>query len=51
MTPEEARKLAEEHWAWLEGILEAGNVSITELHTRLYVAAFIHGIKHGQEAR
>lgn len=36
MTDEEARILAEAHWSWLEGVLH-----------KIYVDAFIHGIKHG----
>ncbi len=38
MTDEEARKLAEAHWEWLETLLH-----------KIYVDALIHGIKHGQE--
>jgi len=34
---DEAERLAEEHWAWLEGLLH-----------KVYVDAFIHGIKHGK---
>lgn len=37
MNEEEARKLAEEHWKWLEVLLH-----------KVYVDAMIHGIKHGQ---
>ena len=40
MTEEEARKLAEEHWKWLESLLR-----------KLYVDAMVHGIKHGQEKK
>jgi len=35
---EEAQKLAEEHWEWLELLLH-----------KIYVDAMIHGIKHGQD--
>ncbi len=38
MTDEEARKLAEKHWEWLESLLR-----------KVYVDAMVHGIKHGQE--
>lgn len=38
MTNEEARKLAEEHWEWLESLLH-----------KIYVDALVHGIKHGGE--
>ena len=34
----DAEKLAQEHWAWLVTLLE-----------KIYVDAFIHGYKHGQE--
>lgn len=40
MTDEEARKLAEEHWKWLESLLH-----------KIYVDAMVHGIKHGQKIR
>ena len=38
MTDEEARKLAEAHWEWLESLLH-----------KLYVDAMIHGFGHGVE--
>ena len=38
MTDEDAKKLAEEHWEWLESLLH-----------KIYVDAMVHGIKHGQE--
>jgi len=37
MTEEEAKKLAESHWEWLESLLH-----------KIYVDAMVHGIKHGQ---
>ncbi len=40
MTDEEARKLAELHWKWLEGLLR-----------KVYVDAMVHGIKHGEAKR
>ncbi len=40
MTEDEARKLAENHWEWLESLLH-----------KVYVDAFLHGIKHGKEER
>ena len=40
MTDEEAKKLAEAHWEWLESLLH-----------KLYVDAFVHGIKHGEEGK
>jgi len=38
MNYEKAKKLAEEHWKWLESWLHI-----------VYVDAFIHGYKHGCE--
>ncbi|GAI86843.1 unnamed protein product [marine sediment metagenome] len=35
MTEEQAKKMAEEHWKWLEPLLH-----------ELYVGSFIHGAKH-----
>ena len=35
---EEEKKLAEEHWEWLEKLLH-----------QVYVDAFIHGWKHAKE--
>ena len=40
MTEDEARKLAEAHWQWVE----------TWLHL-VYVDSFVHGVKHGQETK
>lgn len=37
---EEAKKQANEHWAWLEPLLE-----------KVYKDAFIHGHKHGTERK
>ena len=37
MDKEEAKKLAEEHWKWLEALLH-----------KIYVDAMVHGIKHGE---
>lgn len=44
MTTEEARKLAEAHWHFVEQLL------LQELEQKhyLYVEAMVHGIKHGQ---
>ena len=36
MTPVEAKAMADAHWAWLESHLR-----------KVYVDAFVHGIKHG----
>ena len=37
---DEARRLAEEHWFWLESLLH-----------KVYVDSFEHGFKHGYEAK
>ncbi len=37
MNDEEAKKLAEDHWAYVEKVCRV-----------MYVDAFIHGIKHGR---
>jgi len=34
----ESERLADEHWAWLSGLLE-----------KVYKDAFKHGFKHGEE--
>jgi hypothetical protein len=33
-----SKKLADEHWAWLESLLR-----------KVYTDAFVHGYKHGKE--
>ena len=38
MTEEQAKRLAEEHWKWLESLLH-----------KIYVDSMCHGIKHGKE--
>lgn len=38
MTEQEAKELAEKHWAWLESLLH-----------KVFVDAMIHGIKHGEK--
>lgn len=40
MTDTRGRELAEQHWAWLETMLR-----------KVFVDAFIHGYKHGQDER
>jgi len=36
--PDEAKRLAEEHWLWLESLLH-----------KIYVDAMVHGYGHGYE--
>lgn len=45
MTTEEAKKLAETHWDWLESVLMVQRL----MERRLFIDAFVHGIKHGQD--
>lgn len=45
MIEEQARKLAEEHWNWLEPIL----MLQLQLTRRLFIDAFIHGAKHASK--
>ena len=35
-----SKELAEKHWEWLESLLH-----------KIYVDAFIHGMKHGEETK
>jgi hypothetical protein len=48
---EKAKKLAEEHWSYIEGVLKAHgiNESIIALVKFHYISAFIHGWKHKTE--
>lgn len=51
MNIEKAKKLAQEHWSYLERLLLTHHVSsdiinIVKFH---YKSAFVHGYKHGQE--
>jgi len=45
------RILAEQHWQWLEGLLDAmGEDTFSrEVLRYVYVTAFIHGWKHAKE--
>lgn len=50
MTDEEAKKLAERHWDWVQATLKKANVSLSiELIEHLYISAMVHGIKHERE--
>ena len=46
----DAERMAEEHWAWLEGLLEYWpNIGMAKgIICYLYKTAFIHGYKHGR---
>ena len=49
-TPE---RLAEDHWEWINGVLNTLPVIPFNQETLEYVytTAFVHGYKHGQEAK
>ena len=40
----EARKLAEEHWDWIKGVL--ANRQAETKH--MFIEGFVHGYKHGE---
>ena len=45
------QELAEQHWAWVAGLLQAGRriiISIEEARY-LYITAMVHGHKHGYD--
>jgi len=52
MTEKEIKKMADEHWKWIEGLWESMpddtgfGLSATEY---LYKTAFMHGWKHAKE--
>jgi len=41
------RQLAEEHWLWIESLLDEQR----RMEKRLFIDAFIHGTKHGKDIR
>ena len=43
----EARKLGEEHWAWIESIL-ANRQKETKC---MFIEGFVHGYKHGEGSK
>ena len=40
-----ALELAQEHWSWLQSILDKQR----EIERKLFIDAFVHGYKHGKE--
>ena len=48
-----AEKLAADHWAYLEGLMQTHNVDETAVGAIgfHYKTAFVHGYKHGEESR
>ena len=50
---DEVRKLAEDHWKWIENLLEEfeNPLATAEKSSKrafLFIEAFIHGYKHGK---
>ncbi len=39
--------LAQEHWAWLQSILD----NQRGMERKLFIDAFVHGYKHGEDSR
>lgn len=42
-----ALELAQEHWVWLQSVLEVDR----QLQRKLFIDAFVHGYKHGKEIK
>lgn len=53
MSKEEIMELAEEHWEYTAGLLDAldfdEDKEVTLGLRYIYIQAFIHGFKHGEE--
>ena len=45
MADDIAKKLAEEHWLWLESILYQQRL----MEKKLFIDSFVHGFKHGED--
>ena len=41
-----ALELAQEHWTWLQSILDKQR----DMERKLFIDAFVHGYKHGKES-
>lgn len=50
MSKEEIKELAENHWIFVEGLLDSlpGGDEAMQAMAYLYIKAFIHGYKHGK---
>ena len=48
-----AEKLADDHWEWVEMLLESfKNIEIgIDTLAFVYISAFVHGYKHGEESK
>jgi len=44
MMEDKSKRLADEHWAWLETVLKQQ----LEVTGKLFEDSFVHGYKHGQ---
>ena len=42
-------KMADNHWKWVEGLLNAAHIEFDDLHVYLFKTALEHGVKHGKE--
>lgn len=54
MSKEEIKELAEHHWRFIEGLLvclKGKSKEEIDLMKYLYIQAFIHGFKHGQDKK
>ena len=40
-------ELAQEHWQWLQEVLDKQR----EMERKLFIDAFVHGYKHGKEGK
>jgi hypothetical protein len=45
MTQSSAKEMAEQHWEWVESVLRQQ----LEVTKKMYIDAFVHGYKHGQD--
>lgn len=44
-------ELAQEHWTWIQSLLEIQHQAGLQLQRKLFVDAFVHGYKHAKEER
>lgn len=53
MTDQEAQKLAEEHWNWIEPLLRLCGIGDEELRRTkyLFITGGVHMVKHEREAK
>jgi len=46
MNKDQSKKLAEEHWKWLESVLAVQR----EMEKKLFIDGWVHGAKHQKES-